>query len=267
MTMDCQHVRQTLDASRSRRRDWSEPELRAAAAHAAACERCREFLAERDRFDDAVAAAMQQVVVPSGLQERLLAALAADPSRPAPLASSPPSRRRRWRRRAVLCASLLLLTFVGWRLAVTGHKPMAMEEVFTTLSARALEWHAVDATPGTTSTVLPVVFDGSFPVSLPDAVWRDAVGTAVAGGLDLDGRPGHDAAVYRFAAGRIAGLLAILPRSRVLDPPSETVPRRNNSRYLPQPQVAWSVGEYVYVCVLERGSLEDLQRQFYGGAA
>lgn len=260
MTMDCQHARQLLDASRPRRRDWSEPELRVAAAHATLCESCRGWLAERDRFDDAVAATVQRVMTPAGLQERLLAALAADRSLALPSPPVPLLRRRQWWRWTAVCASLLLLAFVGWRLAATGHKPLAMEDVFTTLSARAGEWQTENPVPAL------VEFDGGFDAPLPDAVWRDAVGTAIAGGLDLDGRPGHDAAVYRFAAARITGVLVILPRSRVLDPPSETVPRRNNSRYLPQPQVAWSVGECVYICVLERGSLEDLQRQFYGGA-
>lgn len=261
MTMDCQHARQTLDASRPRRRDWNEPELRVAAAHVADCESCRERLAERDQFDAAVTAAMQRVMPPAGLQERLLAALAADQAVVIPASQVPPLHRRRWRRWAVVCASLLLLVVAGWRLAATGPRPLAMEEVFTTLSARAGEWHTASPVPG------PVGFDGGFDAPLPDAVWRDAVGGAAVGGLDLDDRPGHDAAVYRFTAGRIAGVLVVLPRRHVLDPPAETVPRRTNSRYLPQPQVAWTVGEYVYVCVLERGSLEELQRQFYGGAA
>lgn len=267
MTMDCQHARQTLDASRPRRRDWSEPELRAAAAHATDCESCRILLAERERFDDALAKVLQDVEVPSGLQERLLAALAADRARVIPAPHVPPLHRRRWWRWAAVCASLCLLVFAGWWWAVSSPKPLSMEDVFATLSARALEWQITTATSTAVAPAGPHAFDGSFEVSLPDTVWRDAVGTSSAGGLDLDGRPGHEAACYRFAAGRVAGVLVILPRSRVLDPPSETVPRRNNSRYLPQPQVAWSVGEYVYVCVLERGTLEDLQHQFYGGAA
>lgn len=278
MTKDCQQARIALDASRPGQQDWREPELRAAAAHVAACPACHATLGERDRLDLEIGRVLTQVEVPVDLESRLLASLGAAASdaaasgaaasgtaEPGPVllpsagaddATTSRSRSwRRWRSWAVVAAAMLVAFGIGWWRHPLG-QPLSLETVSAQLTA--LE-------PGAGNTGVP--FDGGFDADVNDAVWQEAIGRAAPQGLDLDGRPGHDAAAYRFASGRVSGWLVVLPRSRIIDPPAASAPLRSQARYLPQPEVAWSSGEQVYLCVLDRGSLDDLLREMYGGTA
>lgn len=252
--MDCSEARQTLDASRPQGRDWAEPELRAAAAHVEHCPDCQSALSIRDRFDQDVACEMERIEIPDGLSDRLLAALSRD-ARTIAAELAPVRRRGRWTVRWWAAAAALALLAGGWWWQFPAEPTLTMEQVSAAIG-RQFDQVLADAAPA---------FDGRFAPPLPDAVWREVVGGGTPIGIDLDGRTGHDGAVYRFTSGRLAGILVVLPRSRVGDAPVESVPRRSNARYLPHPQVAWTVGDCVYICVLQRGNLDDLQRQFYGG--
>lgn len=254
MTMDCQHARQLIDAAG---RGGETPELRAAVEHLDDCAACGEVTTARERFDARVSAAMADVPIPMGLQQRLLTALAAQSPLPAP-AALPASAGRHWPRRLMLIAATLLM-LLGWYWQRPQALPLPLDELYTQLD-RAL--FPVD---GVSAAAEP--FDASFNAAPPDAEWRDAIARSAPQGVDLDPRPGHDAAAYRFAAGRVSGWLLVLPRDRVANPPVAALPTHDHLRYGPRPQVAWSSDEYVYICVLERGTLDDLRRQFYGSAA
>ena len=85
-------------------------------------------------------------------------------------------------------------------------------------------------------------------------------------------RDGHDAAVYRFEAGRSGqfhGWLVVLDKASVASPPSASVPNRGSVRYTPQPHFAWTVGDQVYVCILDTGGgrPDNVLREMFGGVA
>lgn len=285
MTKDCQQARTALDASRPERQDWREPELRTAAAHVADCPGCQEALAQRDRLDLEIGRLLARVEVPVDLESRLLAALGAVESGPTaigetPLAAdevspaaidstaakragtdgAPVSRTksgRRWRSWAVVAAAMLVAFGIGWWRFPAGQL-LSMDLVSAELSTLV---------PGNAAGGGSVPFDGGFDAQVTDGVWQEAIGRSAPRGLNLDGQPGHDAAAYRFASGRVSGWLVVLPRARVIDPPAAAAPLRSQARYLPQPEVAWTSGDQVYLCVLDRGSLDDLLREMYGGTA
>jgi hypothetical protein len=93
------------------------------------------------RFDERIAAALDDVPVPAGLAERLLASLAASPvaasekaefaaeSEPAITAAiplfSPHARRRRWLTTVAACAATLLIGIASWRLLSPAANPEA----------------------------------------------------------------------------------------------------------------------------------------------
>ena len=261
MTMDCQLARQTLDASRPSRRDWQEPELRLAAAHVADCEECAAFLAQRDDWDIAIADSLEAVELPPGLEARLLTALGCElqPSRPVEFQAPSRAGRRRWWLPATLTGLLIVVCL--WKLQTAPPPFLTVEDVFAAINVRIDPQAAADARLASNR------FDAGFAAPLPDAEWQSVVARSEPWGVEIDSRPGHDAAVYAFEQGRIRGLLVVVPRSLVSDAPVSSLPLRGNYRYVPRPHVAWTAGENVYICVLEQGSLEDWQRQFYGSAA
>jgi hypothetical protein len=264
MAMDCLTARTLLDASRPERRDWHDPELRAAADHAQGCVECTKALAARDTFDSRLAVAMGDVPVPEGLQQRLLDSLAAESRTLAtlPAAASPPGRRTSIGRWLTTAAAVAGIAVGGWWL-FSGPSQWTFAEATALLN----EQFPVAEGPLSLDALAP--FDGSFDASVTDLLWQEVV-SAPPVGLDLDGKPGDEAAVYRFSAGRarpISGLLVVLEADQISDAPTASVPTRQFSRYDPRPQVAWRKGDRVYVCILERGTLDDLLAEMYGGTA
>lgn len=259
--MDCRTARELLEASRPERRDWQEPELRAAADHASHCAACSRSIEVREVVDRRIATVMRDVTIPAGFAERLVQALEPGPATALP---SRPQRSRRAALRAVggLAASLLLLAG-GWWIWFGRTSSLSLQEVYASLNAQFPQNQRIDL-----ARLQP--FDGSFSPDVDDLIWQDVIGGAAPLGLDLDGRPGDDAAAYRFVAGRtggIAGVLLVLDAAAIADPPTESVPTTQYSRYNPRPQVAWRKGKHVYICVLERGTLDGLKRELYGGTA
>ncbi len=284
MTMDCQPARSRLDASRPHQQDWDEPELRGAADHVRQCHECQRILSRRDAFDQRVASAMRQIDLPDGLRLRLDAALAgtaqanhttapgsaipaaAEPAATAPAQALP---QRQWRRRLVVwvapvAACLMLALGTMWWLGNPAAGEMSITEVYHVLEER----YPAGAAPLSASDLPP--FDGDFTPAVTSVVWQEVIDPATGPrGIDLDGKPGHEAAVYAFQAGhgRIRGLLLVLPRSSVREPPESRVPDFANAGYLPRPHVVWSSDEHVFLCVLDQGSLDDLRATMYGGRA
>lgn len=273
MSMDCRTVQELLDVSRESRQDWDEPELREAARHVETCDSCCEVLAARDQFDRQLRRAMSQVAVPSGLLERLVEQCQVElkphgestPAEriavdlPTPAVSINPhksSRSRRLRWVSLGIAASLLCTVGVWSWLQPSTSTLSMEQATLTLANRLMSDPA-RAIPRDMSSL--AAFDNSFDAQVHDLLWTDAVSSDVRG-LDLDDRPGQEGAVYQFQlrGGRLAGLLVVIPRSALADPPGDDAPTRGNVRYNPVQQVAWTRGEQVYVCLMTRGSIDDL---------
>lgn len=262
MTMDCQHARETLDAARPDRSDWDAPELRSAVEHLDRCDECQEVVEYRRQFDRRIEVAMREVTVPAGLQERLLAAVASEGA--VQPASGPtdvrPTRRARWMW-TLASAATILIAVAGWFLRGPTAVSIPLDQLFVQLEA-ALPNDAADS-----DATAPDLFDQRFDATPGDPAWQEAIAGTEPRGIDLDGVAGDDAALYSFRERRVSGWLVVLPRDRVASPPNATQPSHAFQRYGPRPQVAWSSGDHVYVCVLERGTVDDLLRQFYGVAA
>ncbi|MEZ6058271.1 MAG: hypothetical protein R3C01_16350 [Planctomycetaceae bacterium] len=284
MSMDCRTVRELLDASREERQDWLSVELREAADHVDACDSCSEVLAQWNLFDRQLRSAMSQVAVPQDLKQRLLAACQAESATGNSSAASSstkdssstvttdnsntptdaPSRRqetgRNTRRWMLLASAASVLAVIGfWFWAQNSPTTMTLESVSLAL-ADGLTSDSSRTVPRDVASLAP--FDGHFDAHVHDLLWVDAV-TPEARGLDLDGQPGHEAAVYQFRLqhGRIAGMLVVLPKGTLIDPPQIDTPSRTNVRYNPMQQVSWTRGEQVYVCVVTRGTIDDLLSQ------
>lgn len=259
--MDCQSARSMLDASRPDRRDWQEPELREAAQHALNCGPCEGVLSERDIFDRRLSATMADVAIPAGLKEWLLQTLAAKPIVP-PVAIEVPPRFRLSRRAWLVMAGTLIVALLGgWAYWFLGRGGVTLNEVYADINSR------FPLTRERISLEHLRPFNGRFDATITDPRWIDAV-TSEPVGLNLFSLWGHDAAIYRFAVGRsrsLSGLLILMDAHAIEDPPTSPVPTRRHSRYDPRPQVTWRHGDQVYVCILERGTLDEVLRAMYGG--
>jgi hypothetical protein len=89
-------------------------------------------------------------------------------------------------------------------------------------------------------------------------------------GLDWTGDGRHDGAIYEFHVDRrIHGYLLILPSTRISDPPVRTRLAAVDIDYQPAPNVAWvdPRSKLAYICYVDRGDLEMLQRVLQPHAA
>ncbi len=259
LTMDCQFARWMLDAGRPDRSDWHAPELRAANQHVQSCRACQSALRQSQQWDEQLAGTLADIELPAGLEQRLLDNLSTTPVPAGPLPSGLPAGRRsaRW---FLTAAAVMLLLFGGWGVQQALLPRMSLEEVFARLEE---EFPAGESLPPGTSFV-GFIEQPLLDVAPTDPVWGAVMAGGNARGLDLDGHPGAEAAVYRFRQRRVSGWLVVLPRSQVSNPPAVTWPLHALHGTGPRPQVAWSTGSHVYVCVLERGTLDELHRAFYG---
>jgi hypothetical protein len=114
-------------------------------------------------------------------------------------------------------------------------------------------------------------FDKSFAAELPNAEWmRRTYLVEPLKGLNWTGDARHDGAVYAFHVdGRIYGYLLVLPASRLVDPPSATRLSMSGVDYRPLINTAWvdPTSHLAYICFIERGDLEALQRALYPHSA
>jgi len=265
--MDCQTALEHLDCVRPDSDDLDLPEMADARAHLESCDACQETFAKNQSFDREVIDVMQDVDVPEGLRSSLLEAPVGEASAEAPASADKPttevaienetaaSSRRRKLRVAVSAACALILGVGVW------------------LSQPQPEQFAEADLP----ELLPIdlseteKFDTGFEFALP-APWtgnpRLSVGREFRG-IDLDDKPGHDAAVtiFRYSPSRnapISGILAAIPASRVAPLPESVSFALADSQYIQidgrRPVAAvWREGDTVYVCLV-LGSAADLER-------
>jgi hypothetical protein len=267
-------LREQLDAVRPDSDDLRDAELREAARAVEASDQWQQTLARQEAFDRQVATAMQAVDVPEGLQSRLAAALAdarrqqgQESDDEAPWTNqpphSPPTRRRTILRMGAMAAGLLLAAMTGWLLLPRDGVQLTLEETRQLIPTQA---------DGVTIDISDLSsFDESFAFELPDPAWmRNTIMVSELKGLHWRGDDRHDGAFYEFRVGRrIHGYLLVLPATRLTDPPDSTRLSASNIGYQPVPNAAWvnSSRKLAYICYVDQGDLQTLQRLLYPHAA
>ncbi|MBX3442625.1 MAG: hypothetical protein KF774_09460 [Planctomyces sp.] len=260
MAMDCNSAQRILDVTvQHLRRDR---ETQSALAHMRQCADCRSVWQARQRFDDDLLVALDDVEIPVGLEARLLAAVkaVARPNAPqavppAPLATGRP-RVRGW----MAAAATLFLAVAAWQAVAWQMRPrqVALED----LRVRAAEL-LEQVSRGDDLSALPA-FDGAFRVDGLSG-WLQSVD---ARGLDLDGRKGHDGLAAMVQLSQSPGskaIVLIVPASRVAG--ASRLAAGDAVRYAPAPHVAVRSGDYVYICCTTPAHLPVLERWAAGAAA
>ncbi len=281
--MDCRRALEFLEVVRPDSPDGLLPELAAAVAHVDACSHCRSTVADRNLLDRKIARTMQDVPIPAGLKDRLLAAtipadaddfgasqLEAEEAALEAVAelhdsSSSKTRgpaRRTWLQAALAVTAACLCVGVGlWRFGYFEPSQVTLEDFRDSATLDLAD--------------LPD-FEGDFSPERPGFGWRASPHVVVetpAKGLSLDGGTLHQIALFqfRFQVRRrtVRGALMTVPLSRVADPPPAKSFIPGNVHYVATGQgefttVAWTERDLVYVCVVPKsaaGRLDDLQRE------
>lgn len=269
--MDCRTALTLLESARPDTDDLSSPELADAAEHLANCARCEAIFLKRQGSDRKIGALMRDVSVPVELQERLLSGIASAAgaervSAPARLpGTSAPAPAHRWKLRfrvaAAVCA-MLILGFAGWGIVLLTGPITSIPELFQEL-AEVDRWNALPEFHGDVSLL-----------SFPDSSWESGLIWSQERPRGLPrGSATHHATLRPFEASinrheRLSGILMVAFRRSISSPPEESggMPsgpvdyvEAGGRHYT---VVAWSSGDYVYVCGVEGGAdaLEMLQR-------
>lgn len=279
--MDCRSALELLEIVRPESRDVTEPDVSAAVAHVDACPRCRSTIAGRDALDVKIARTMQDVPIPAGLKERLLAT--SIPSSEDDFGASQlefeetgcvaqpvivheskqrGSSRRVWLQGAVACAAACLCVVIGlWRFGYFEPAKLTLDELRGSATLDLAD--------------LPA-FAGDFAAERPGFGWRASsdvdVATQARGFFPAGKR--HQVALFefRFRVKRnslVRGALMAVPAALLADPPQDKSFDPGNVQYVATgngtfPTVAWREGDLVYVCVVPEsaaGRLDDLQRE------
>ncbi len=267
--MDCLTALELLDCVRPDSGDLELPEFADARAHLAECAVCRAEFDRRQQFDSEVARVASDLPIPTSLRMSLLAGLSGQvaefagadsvDARPADSRLARPLRRARLAASLAACLLIAAVSAALWR---SGPTRFSLAMVQSSLDLN-----------------LPkVTFDETFPVDLPSA-WMSHPGLRVSetlSGIDLDDRPGHDAAAayFAFSVGRgapVRGVLVAIPAVRIEKLPAATSFNRAPVAY-PQADVvsvAWHEGDLVYLCFVSGNTtlLERIQRGMTGAAA
>jgi hypothetical protein len=243
--MDCGLAREQLNVARPDSGDREDPALEEAFAHVDGCPACAEVVEFRREFDRHFGRALRDVPVPSGLKERLLAAVELS-VQPAPEEDRPSRRSRRKVLLATISAAALLIAAgAAWLFTHDVPVPLAMEEVRAWWSSRLERGEPVAELPA---------FDGSFDPTIQDGRWASLI-KAQPLGADIDGDGRHDAAVYQFTT----GFLVVMAPGRVSDAPDAGSAVSAPPSYRPAPNVAWTLDGQVYLCYVEQGGQRGLK--------
>ncbi len=290
--MDCRTALEILDrlapdASGFRGGDFSRPELSAAEAHVAECERCFAALRARRAIDRKIGRVMRAIELPASARERLLAQVAnweasapepvaddghvapasstAAPVRQAAIEENPaPRNRRMWKglTPVAACAVVAAAAFFGvvWMMTPrfsTGDvcNELARLDLDKLRALPELAGVAANRFP-TDSTWQKLLSDGGVAKQLSG---RSDFRSVAVFGLEIPDREHHST---------IVGLLAVVPRRRIANPPeARSLSAATPSEYLSARigeavSIAWTNGDVVCVCMIQGGpdSLAVLQR-------
>ncbi|MGE3315488.1 MAG: hypothetical protein AB7O26_10260 [Planctomycetaceae bacterium] len=269
--MDCRTALSLLESVRPDTDDLSSPELVDAAEHLARCAKCEAIFLKRQASDRKIGDLMRNVPVPAHLEESLLRSVEAAAGRervhiPSPVAmtrTSSPARNRGARIRFVAAACvILLLVLGGWGVVLLTGPATTLPELFQEL-ADVGRWSA-----------LPEFHGDQQLLSLPDSSWESGLVWSQEPPRGLPrAAEAHLAALRSFEApvsrhDRLSGILLVMFRSSIASPPEESSGMPSapvdyveiaGRQYT---VVAWSSGDYLYVCGVEGGAdaLEQLQR-------
>ena len=271
--MDCHTALEILEVVRPDSADRMEPEVVEASDHVENCRLCEDHFLARRHFDRRLGQMMREVPVPPGLKSRLLAELGFPETSPDPVADAEPIPVRlaepdeasvpqgRARRRA------RMLAFVSSALALT-----VLVTFFVVRSSQSPAWTLAELrhearTAFQSFEELPI-FNGDFDARLPEHGWESRAISIVEPprGFPPD-LARHSAALYYFALrdGRrppVVGILLVTTKQSVTEPPENPYFNAEGVGSGPLSTVAWTEGEFVYVCVIDGGgnSLERLER-------
>lgn len=220
-------------------------------AHLRECGLCRVAYDAHRLEDTALRGRLNDVVIPPGLEGRLRDALeSVERTR---TRGGAPRLVRLW---GTVAALVVATVSVWWWQGSRGR--VSLDTVRHQINAQVLDSAAqFDA--------LPVIASAAGLV--PGWEWRGLVREESGRGLEVDGRPGVDACIYRFAdaATHVRGYLVVLPTSLLKSAPTNGLP--GAIQYRPLPSTAWVAGEHAYVCVAQEGDLSRLLQALYGTAA
>lgn len=242
--MDHRTALERLDAVRPGSDDLAQPELASAAELLTRDAALAAEFRRRQIWDRRIVAAMHDVAVPADLRVRLLEHVASTAST---FDSAEP---RRFHRRRFLAAATGLAAGVAagglYLFNPFDHEPVtvvAMRDAAGALLAQRID---------------PVPFTGHFTPELPPGGLSDLLrfDETVLGLLE------QQVAAWRFRADGhrpLRGVLAAAPVEAVVEPP--TARSLSESNYIGAGNaVSWSEGRFVYVCCVDRGINELLQR-------
>lgn len=213
----------------------------------------------RDRWDQALGAAMRDVPVPADLKQRILSRLEPAVALQVEEVAGSVRRRSRLARRSVQSAGLALLVLgAAW---LAGWLTPAARPTLAVTDLLSASWD-VAALPAYAGSTTPAWPDG----------WKSVAGLKLQGWKagPLPGRTdGAAIAVagfefrHRQGAGKVHGELLLAPRGWVSQPPAAMNMQQGEIRYHgPNGFVAWTEGETVYVCLLhsDPGALDVLRQ-------
>jgi len=247
--MNCRDALLMMDLVPARRLQdgEGEPAWVELQAHLRECGLCRVAY-DAHRLEDAhLRTRLSDLPIPSGLEGRIRDALER-------VDRAPARRRRRWIQAMMATAAVGLAAVSVWWWQ--GGR-VSLDTVRRQINAQVLE------SPGQFEA-LPVIASAAGLV--PGWEWRGLVREESGRGLEVDGRPGVDACVYRFvdSATQVRGYLVVLPVGLLKSAPTNGVP--SAIQYRPLPSTAWVSGEHAYVCVAQAGDLSRLLQAMYGTA-
>lgn len=243
--MDCHQAQAQLDLTTLGRQTASGPEALAAQRHLAECDACHLAVESQQRFDNQVAHAMSDVPLPTGLNERLSAAVSAATVRPEstlrPFTSGtgPVSRRR-------------LVRTLGWGV-IAALVPLLMWGILAP-RVPTLNEASVRELAGLDPNTLPA--DPQY-VAFSPAGWSTLRAIQFGDAPRLASVNGADVPVMAFLlqtdrrSPRATGLLVRLPQSQWHATPDTTSFSSATIQYESfGTWVVWLEGNEVFVCIL-----------------
>ncbi len=263
--MDRRTALDLLELVRSDANDLRDPDFAEALAYLETDESAREAFMRQQEQDEQIAQAMQDVPVPSGLKNRLLAELEKE-AKPQPKPATAPNPKRRYVLSALAVLSLGVVAAIGVFLHLQENPPelLTLHQVETQIPFAEAELAKLSP------------FAGEFEPTLPDGLWqseRRFTFSSSVKGLISNPQGKHRAAVYEFAfrdplarqpRKTLRGVMVVVPKSELEAPPRYTSflddGTYRNLQSDPHMAIhAWSEENLVYVCLVRVEHFEVLK--------
>lgn len=257
-SMDRTDLRESLDACRPGSADLALPDLAEARAELERNAALRRSARRAEQFDRSVCGAMQDLAVPAGLKERLLAALAASESSPIDMSANarsvPPRGAAETQRRAAMLVGSAVLALAACLLAMLGVRWYSVGDDWAprAIAETAVQKFAVEFDPrrsdGWTRSASR---SNSFPTS------RQLVHDRQPAQRRVSQVAGCSGAAYRLRSpqGALGTLLVLVPRATLTGFPTKP-PRSPQSDTAGCAASSWRENDRLYVLVVAGGAKE-----------